>query len=39
MESINLRKSENDGLKVRSLKILNHCPRSLRLLLPSTQKR
>jgi len=40
--SINLRKSENYPLKVRSLKSsqsLLKCPRSLRLLLPSTQKR
>ena len=40
--SINLRKSENYTLKVRSLKSsqsLLKCPRSLHLLLPSTQKR
>jgi len=39
---INLRKSEKDALKVRSVKnskSLLECPRSLRLLLPSTQKR
>jgi len=39
---INLRKAENDALKVRSVKnskSLLECPRSLRLLLPSTQKR
>ena len=39
---MNLRKSENYALKVRSLKSsqsLLKCPRSLRLLLPSTQKR
>jgi len=38
---INLRKSENDALKVRSVKnskSLLECPRSLRLLLSSTQK-
>jgi len=43
MESVRgiLRKSENDALKVRSVKnykSLLECPRSLRLLLPSTQK-
>jgi len=40
--SINLRKSENYALKVRSLKSsqsLLKCPRALRVLLPSTQKR
>ena len=40
--SINSRNSENDALKVGSLKSsqsLLKCPRSLRLLLPSTQKR
>ena len=40
--SINSRNSENDVLKVRSLKSSQSylkCPRSLRLLLPSTQKR
>ena len=40
--SIYLRKPENYALKVRSLKSsqsLLKCPRSLRLLLPSTQKR
>ena len=40
--SINLRKSENDALKVRSVKnskSIIECPRSLRLLLPWTQKR
>ena len=40
--SINSRKSENYALKVRSLKSsqsLLKCPRSLRLFLPSTQKR
>ena len=40
--SINSRKSENYALKARSLKSsqsLLECPRSLRLLLPSTQKR
>jgi len=39
---INLRKSENGALKVRSVKnykSLLECPLSLRLLLPSTQKR
>jgi len=39
---INLRKAENDGLKVRLVKNskpLLECPRTLRLLLPSTQKR
>jgi len=40
--SINSRNSENDALKVRSVnnsQSLLKCPRSLRLLLPSTQKR
>jgi len=39
---INLQKSENDALKVLWVKIsksLLECPRSLRLLLPPTQKR
>jgi len=39
---INLRKSENNALKVQSVKkfkSLLECPRSPRLLLPSTQKR
>jgi len=41
MESVN-QKSENNALKVRSVKnskSLLECPRSLRLLLPSTKKR
>ena len=39
---MNLRKSENGALQVRSVKnskSLLECPPSLRLLLPSTQKR